>query len=368
MTSSPRPEIAVRSRRHVVGGSALQALVRLLLLTCGAVSVAIQVRTLTVPEYGVFVTILSVIALLSGLTDIGLTNTAVQRMARSPDRQGAIAGGLLIARGALGLALGAIGAGVSLLLFTTSTERFAAALMIATLPLGMLTALQAVFVARLQLMKQNLLLTTQGLLWLAVVVTLGWIQAGLVMFAAGFLGCALIQASIVWLLLWRQARLDVRSGIQEVPSLLRQAIPLGLGGIGTTAYYRLSGIILFVGAGPIAAASYSAAFKVVDMLQAIPASLLATLIPLLARALEAGDRLRVTRMWDLASRVTLASSTMVAAGVAVTAPQIVSVLYGQAYADSVPLLRVVAFAFVPICLGWLSTGALTATGRVKGYA
>lgn len=363
-SSNERP----RSRLHVAIGSALQTVVRLTVLLGSAVAVAIQVRTLTVAEYGVFATILSVITLVTGFTDIGLTSTAVQRMSRTPDKQSAIAGGLLMARGALGLFLGVIGAGVSTVLFSTASDRFAAALMIASVPIGMLTALQAVPMARLQLMQQNILLATQGLLWLVVVIVLGWQRAGLILFAGGYLLCAVIQALLIWMILGRRNYLDVKRGAREIAPLLRQAVPLGVGGMGVTAYYRLSGIILFAASGPIAAASFSAAFKVVDMLQAVPASLLAPLIPLLAHAFEVNDRVRVSRIWDLASRVTLSAAAMTAAGVYITAPQIVAVLYGPAYVDSVPLLRVVVFAFVPICLGWVTTGALTATGRVRGYA
>ncbi|TLH59055.1 oligosaccharide flippase family protein [Mycolicibacterium neoaurum] len=346
----------------------MQAVVRLVVVVSGAFAVALQVRTLTVADYGVFVTILSIITLLSAFTDVGLTNTAVQRIARDPLRQRVVAGGLLIARTTLGFLLALIGAVVALSLFRTSADRLSAALMIASIPLATMTALQAISIARLRLMQQNLLLATQGLFWLVIVIVLSATGADLVMFAAGFLLSAVLQGSLVWAILGRKGNVDFRLGVREVPSLMRQAIPLGLGGIGTTAYYRLSGVILFATAGPVAAASYAAAFKVVDMLQAIPASLLAPLIPLLSRALESNDARRVDRLWDLASRLALSVSMMVSVGVAVTAPQIVTLLFGSAYADSVDLLQVVVLGFIPICLGWVATGALTAAGRVKGYA
>ena len=59
-----------------------------------------------------------------------------------------------------------------------------------------------------------------------------------------------------------------------------------------TAYYRIDGILLFHYRGATEAAYYSAAYRVLDVLQILPGTVSGVLLPLLASAEREGARQR----------------------------------------------------------------------------
>lgn len=363
-----RPAPLAPTRRSVTVGSSVQVFVRVFGLLSGAIVVAVQARTLSVTDFGYLSTILLINGMAISLADLGLLNTAVQRMSRSPEARHAIVSALLMCRFALGIVLTLGSVLASLFLFSTSEAQVAAIVIVAGIPLSSLSAIQSLPMAGLRLLPQNVLLFVQSFIWTLVVLVLGAVHAGLLGFAVGFLASAVVQSGITLLLCGRGYRFRLSEARREAPPLIRRAIPLGLGALGVTAYYRLTGLVLFSVAGAAASANYSAAFRIVDVLQVLPSTVVGPLIPLLTTAFSTGRRARAEAVWSLSFRLMLSVATLAACGMAVLAPQIIELLYGQKYDDAIGLLRIVAFAFIPICMGWLSTSAVTAAGAVRWYA
>jgi O-antigen/teichoic acid export membrane protein len=358
----------MNSRRRVALGSLAQVAIRLVGVVSGAVVAALQARTLSIDDFGVFAVSLTIVTLAVALTDLGLSSTAVHMIASDLRSQRQTLAALIVVRLALGLLATGVGFGVSWALFSPGPDRLAAALVVGTVPLAAVGAFQAIPIARLNLYRQNVLLVSQSALWLAIVLLLWWTSADLVQFAAGFAVSAAVQAVVIWAVAGRGAKPSFAGCWPRVAILVRSALPLGIGGIAVTAYYRLSSIVVFSISGAAAAAQYAAAFKVMDVLQAIPAGLLVALLPLLSGSISSDMRDRANRVWSLALRTVLAVSSLVSAGLVVASSEIVTILYGDQFAEAAPLLRVLAIAFVPICLGWLATPAIIATKHVRAYA
>jgi lipopolysaccharide exporter len=356
------------SRKSVTLGSAIQLLVRIFGLIGGVIVVFVQARTLSVPEFGIWSTILLINGMAITLSDVGLMNTAVRRLAQKPERHGDIVSALVLSRGILGLTLTIGSALAAFLLFDTTQGRIAAIVIFAALPLVGVSALQVVPIIGLRLLPQNALLFLQTSLWTLLVVILGALRADIVQFAIGFLVCTIVQTALTWYMCGRAFRFSWTGALAEWAPLVRQAIPLGLGALGVTAYYRFTGIILFAFGGAVVSANFSAAFRIVDVLQAVPASLLAPLVPLLAMSFARSQSERVRSIWSLSSRLIIGSSFMIASGMVVLSDAIITLLYGAGYEDASSLLRIIAFAFIPISLGWLLTAVVTSLGEVKWYA
>jgi O-antigen/teichoic acid export membrane protein len=150
--------------------------------------------------------------------------------------------------------------------------------------------------------------------------------------------------------------------------LLRLAWPIGLAGVFVTAYYRIDALILFHYRGATAAAYYSAAYRVLDVLQILPMTVSGVLLPLLASAeREKGGHARVERLFGLATVLLLSVALPVAACGVILAPGLVHLIYGHRYNPSVYLLQVLLPAFIPICLGYLLTSQLILHQLLRPY-
>lgn len=356
------------SRRRVTLGALLQIVVRLIGLVAGAVVAAVQARTLSVAEFGVFSTILLLCGIAQALSDLGLTNVTVKRIAIDPDSAPFHAAALLQARLAIGCVTSLLAFGLSVLLLGQFGDVLAAALVLASVPIGTVGTLQAVPIAKLELGVQNILLLVQSATWLIIVLVLGALSADLLQFAIGFFAASVIQALVVWRLVARRVKPQFRSGFRHLINLMSESLPLGIGGLGVTAYFRVGGIVLFSTWGAEQAAYLSGATRVLEVAQAIPASILGPLLPLLSASLTAQNKAKAKAVWAFAERLVAASSLMVVAGVVALAPDVIRVLYGDRYEQTILVLRVLIFSFVPICIGWLTTSAIIASGAYRAYA
>lgn len=355
-------------RREVTLGSLVQLVIRIVGLVGGALVAALQARTLSVADFGILSFVFSISAMAAVVSDLGMMNTAVRRLASSPDSRSQTISGLLTSRFLMGLLLWIFGVLASALFLNTQEALIAALLVMATLPLGALTATQAISQAELHFVVVNILLGLQNFLWLAAVAFLAWIQADLLQFAVAFLFCGIVQAGITWLLCGRGIDFRWKVGLQETLPLLRKALPIGVGSLAVTGYYRLTGIVLYAHAGPEVAGNFSAAFRILDALQAIPATLSAAFLPLMARYFAQNKISQATAVWNLALRLILTVSVLSAVAISLLSQPIVELLYGSKYQTAADLLALLMIAFPPVCLGWMLTGVVTATGHVKSYA
>lgn len=146
--------------------------------------------------------------------------------------------------------------------------------------------------------------------------------------------------------------------------LLQQAWPLGLSIFLSIAYTRLAVLLLAAWRDAEAVALYSAAWRLVEPTQILPASLLAAVFPAFALALSQ-DRHRATRLgWQTSLLLALAGG-LVALTFWLSAPWLVGWLYGPDFADSVPVLRLLGLTVLPVYLNYSLTHYLIAHGQQR---
>jgi O-antigen/teichoic acid export membrane protein len=208
----------------------------------------------------------------------------------------------------------------------------------------------------------------QSVVWLAAVLTLGSTHAGLSLYGAGFLASGVAQAGVTLALTVLVTQVSFVGTRRLIGRLLRLAWPIGLAGMFVTAYYRIDGVLLFHYRGATAAAYYSAAYRVLDVIQIVPVTVGGVLLPLLVNAERGGaGRERIKQLFDLAATGLLAVAMPVAFCGAILAPQIIRLVYGPHYHGSVHLLQVLLPAFIPICLGYVFTSQLILHGLLRPY-
>jgi len=150
-------------------------------------------------------------------------------------------------------------------------------------------------------------------------------------------------------------------------------------GLAIVLYMKIDEVMLRVLAGPAAVGVYSAATRLSEIWYFLPVALASSLLPALLRARErgAGDyRVRLQQYYDLNAAVGYALSIPIA----LAAPWLVRVTYGEAFASAGPILAVhiwsSIFVFIGVARGqWLVNERLqvfylwaTVTGAIVNIA
>jgi O-antigen/teichoic acid export membrane protein len=356
------------SRRRLTLATGVQIGGRVFGAFLGVLVAASLARSLSRPAFGELALAMTIVALAASLGDLGISQIAVREMAREPEGRASIAGALWATQLVMGLALGLVGVAVAFALMDGTQPRIMALFVMATMPVGAVGALTIAAQVRLRPELVIIPPLVQNVIWLAVVLTLGATNGGLALYGAGFFGAAVVQAGATLALAARVTDVTFAGARKIFVNLLRLAWPIGLAGMFVTAYYRIDGVLLFHFRGATETAYYSAAYRVLDVLQILPMTVSGVLLPLLASTERAGGgEARVKQLFQFAVALVLAVALPVAACGGILAPGIVELIYGHRYHSSIYLLQILLPAFIPICLGYVLTGQLILNGLLRPY-
>lgn len=155
--------------------------------------------------------------------------------------------------------------------------------------------------------------------------------------------------------------------IRQWPSahhLFQQALPLGIAIFLSIAYTRVAVLLLQALSGEVAVAHFSAAARLVEPAQIIPASLMAAVFPAFTFAL--GRVPDEARTLGIRATSLLALLGMGAAvGLWFLAPWLVVWLYGPVFADSIAVLRILILGIPVLFINYSLTHYLIARGQQR---
>lgn len=166
--------------------------------------------------------------------------------------------------------------------------------------------------------------------------------------------------------LWRFAAehggLQLSVTLRDARHVLRAAMPMGAALALGLASYNFDAVLLGLLAGPTAVGWYTAAYKPVTMALALPVTYYVGLFPPLARAYgESHEAFR--RIVVRSLRITSIFAVPLGIGGTLLAEPLIAFLFGPAYANSVPPLRVLAWSAVLVILRGTYKHALNAAAK-----
>ncbi len=144
--------------------------------------------------------------------------------------------------------------------------------------------------------------------------------------------------------------------------LVQQAWPLGLSIFISIAYTRLAILLLEMWGEADAVAHYSAAWRLVEPTQILPASLLAAVFPAVSLALTQNRR-RAGQLGRQTSLLLALAGGTVALVFWLAGPWLVAWLYGLDFAASAPVLRLLGLTVLPVYVNYSLTHYLVARGQ-----
>jgi O-antigen/teichoic acid export membrane protein len=328
-------------------------------------SALVAARTLGPEGFGAYSTAASFAMVTSVFATLGMQPLLIRDMARRPhESRGLIVSAHLVKALSSLLMLGAVWF-LCRFIFRYSTEVTAAALILACgyVFIGFSENLNAWFQAHermvVWLQASVLFGLINGLLGVVLLLTTRSALAYCATFAAGQLSC----------LLWLYYRLP-HSTVpvikkRRVIPLIREALPFAAGFLALTLYYKLD-VLLLQRLQPLhVVGQYAAAYKFVDIIQALTVVACGALYPRLSRVASPDRRNRSSqRILEVGLLAIVPASALLW----ILRGLIVTTLFGPSYAESVQVMDLLSPAVVLLVLNTVGWYLLSAANRPGSLA
>lgn len=315
------------------------------------ISAPLMIRHLGVEDFGRYVTVLSIVGIVAGVTEAGVAVIALREYASraGADRE-------QVMRDLIGIRVALTSTGVVAAVAFTIAADYEPVQVAGTAAVGvavLLNSLQTLLGASLQGELRFGWVTLTELLRQALIVVL---VVALVLADAGLdaFFWSLVPASLVTLLL---TVVLVRRIMPLRPSfhprrwwpLLRDTATYAAAVAVNAAYFRLAVVALSLMATERETGYFATAFRVMEVLVAVPALVIGAAFPILTRAAR-DDRARLDSASARLIEVGLIMGIAIALGISLAAEAIIAVLAGGGSQPSVGLLRILAIALIPTFL------------------
>jgi len=327
------------------GGYALGAVV-------GAATASLLFRHLGAADFGRYAAVAALLGIVSGISDAGLTAVGARELALArPEDRPRLLGNLVTLRlvitplGILAAALFALVAGYDRTLVLGTLIGGVGVLLVNTqatmmMPLSVELRLGAITVFEF----------AKAVLTLAAVAVLVALDATLLPFfgVQVAVGAAVLAATPL-VVGWRRGLVPAYDRA-VVRHFLREALPLAIALTMNVVYFRVLVIMCLLLTTERETGLFGASFRVFEMVFSLPLLVLSGALPLLSVAgRDDEERLRfgLQRM----SEVALAVSIVFVLAIVVLARPAIRLIGGEGFEDAAGVLRIQAFALIPVFLG-----------------
>ena len=337
---------------RVVRGGAIRGLGYAVGTLLGAGTSLFLLRHLGVADFGRYATVAALLGIVSGISDAGLTAVGARELAvASRDERPRLLRNLVTLRLVITpvgvllatvftlaagydrvLVLGTLIGGVGVLLVNTQ----------ATMMMPLSVELRIGAVTAFEVAKAAFTFVA-----VAILVVLG--ASLLPFFAAQVVVGAAVVALTPLVVGWRSGLVP---GFDRAiaRALVREALPLAVALAMNVVYFRVLVIMTSLLASEHETGIYGTSFRVFEVIFSLPLLVLSTALPLLAVAgRDDDDRLRfgLQRMTE----VGFAVATLLVLAIVVLAPPAIRLLGGPAFEEAAGVLRIQAFALLPVFVG-----------------
>lgn len=301
--------------------------------------------------FGKYATILAFFAFFTAISDLGLGSVTAREISREGADEGKILGNVIALRLSSSLLL-LIVAPLVTYFFNYSRE----------VEIGILVAAMAAAFSTLSFVLNAIFQKNLAMDRVAIVEFLGkLLQVGLIVLIVhkdwGFLpiACTLIvslsfNALMALLLSKRYTSFHLHFDMSYWKEFLYSSLPMGATAIITFTYLKMDTILLSVLQSSSHVGIYNVAYKIVENLIFFPAMLAGLILPLLSRFIFT-QRERFVEIADKTFKVFVIAIVPIVTGTWFLAPDIITIVSGTGFQESVTVLRILIFALTFIFFG-----------------
>jgi O-antigen/teichoic acid export membrane protein len=330
-------------------------------------SAPLLIRHLGVVDFGRYVTVISLVTLVGGLTEGGLNAVALREYAalHGHERPRTLAHllGIRIALTLIGVAaalafgvaagydepllLGTLGAGIGLL--AQGMQSLLATPLQGELRFGAVTAIEL----------------SRQVVTVVLIVALVVAGAALLPFLLVNLVAAALALAVTVRLVRRRMSSRPSFDRQAWRPLLRDTLPFAVATALNIAYFRIAVIVMSVLASAQQTGYFATSFRVIEVLVAMPALLVSAALPILARAAGQDDERRFDHGVARILELSLIVGTWLVLALELAAPTIIDVLGGAKAAPAVAVLRIQSVAILATFLAVAASFPLLSLRRYR---
>jgi O-antigen/teichoic acid export membrane protein len=330
-----------------IRGSLVRVLGYLLGVLLSLVAVPLLIRHLGFREYGRYVTVIALVTIVQGVTDVGLGQIGVREFAtRSGEDR------VRLMRNLMGLRFGLTSVGVGLATAFSAVAGYGHAVLFGTLLAGIgmvLTVIQGTFAvplaAQLRLGWISALDLLRQVLSVAGIVILVLADSRLLAFLALTVPVAVIVLAVTLLLVYGTVQLRPSFQRAEWAHLLRAVLPFAAAVAIGAVYLRITVVLMSLLASTLQTGYYATSFTVVSVLIGIPALTVGSALPILARAAR-DDEERLSYVLQRLFEVTLIVGVWLGLALVLGAGFVIQVLAKEKSSVSVEVLQIQSLALV----------------------
>jgi O-antigen/teichoic acid export membrane protein len=351
---------------HVIRGSAMRSLGYFAGLALGLISVPLLTRHLGVADFGRYVIVTSLIAIVMLLADAGLTTVGVREYAvRDAEERDRLMRSLMAVRvvvaviGAAGAVLFALIAGYdSVLVAGTALASVGLVFTIVqhTLVIPLTAELRLGIATLLDLLRQTL-----SVVGIVLLVAAG---AGLLLFFIIPIPVGITVLLVTVLALRGHIRFAAKVERGEWRYLLTETLPAAAASTLASLFYRVAILMMSLIATAAQTGYFAASFRVVEAFVAVPFLLVGSAYPVLSRAADT-DPQRLTYAFQRLFEICLILGVWIALALVAAAHPVIQVIAGRDFAPAVPVLQIQGLAITATFFVALFGGTLW-TVRARG--
>jgi len=354
----------------VIRGGALRFMGYAAGVLLGAAASIFLLRHLGVTDFGRYVTVMSLIAIVAGVTDAGLTVVGSRELAVRPagEQRDRLVANIL----ALRLVLTPVG--VLLAVGFAIVAGYSDEMVLGTLLAGagvVLVTAQGTMMLPLSVELKNGRITVaevvKQFVTLLGIAALAIAGAELLPFFVVQILVGVVVIAITPLLLGRSGLFRPRLDRDEISPLIRLALPLAAAFVLSQLYFRVLVILVSLMSSERETGLFATSFRILELLVGIPLLLAGVVLPVAAAA-AATDPKRLAYVLQRISEAALVGAAGLAIVVAIAAEPLIVILGGEQYRGAGPILAIQAFALVGIFVSQAFTVGLLATRHQREIA
>lgn len=338
----PRPGDA--SARRAAGDVILQVIARVLNALLGVAVTIVLVRGLEPRGFGDWSTLQSIVTIVGYLGIVGLNEVAVRQAAMHPEDEGAWISALFSLMLIISVPVTVVALVVGVAITHGPAAHVAAILLSFTCLVNAFGAVRVVFQLRIRNSWSAGFELANGILWAVGVFAVAALGGGLVAFAAAFLAAMVIVNVAQFAVAIPQFQLRLRGTRRAMRELIVMGVPFAIASLLYLGYTQVDQVLVFQFAGAREAGLFGVANRVLDRALVIPASILATLFPMLAAAYGV-DMARLRGLVQTATEVLLTATLPLVCLVAVIATPLLRLMFGAQFAAAGPALSILMIVY-----------------------
>lgn len=301
-------------------------------------------RSLGVNNFGLFIAALSYFSLIASVADFGITRYLVREVSKEEKKLSQLLSTTIFFRFSLLLIFSAV-LMLGIYLFDPEIGRRNLSLLaiLAVFPQSISLSLDAAFVALLKMRYSalgTLVLSTLTTLLGITLVSLGYGVQGAVV--ALILGQVLYTLTLVILISQQKIKWKIGADLTLLKSVLKGSLPYGILAMMGLIYFKVDTLLLSYLRGNFETGIYGAAYKFLEAIVFIPATLAVAVFPVLSKLHEV-DNSNVKALSSRIIKIMFGLGIVVALGFIFILPEVIKILLPN-YLTSIGVIRILSLA------------------------